>query len=336
MKRSVLSLVCALLVSFLLFPSPHLFAAPPYYQGKVVRIVVGFSPGGGYDRMARLLAKYLPKYIPGNPTIIVENMGGASSIIGANYLYNIAKPDGLTIGTFNRALHFAHVIKLDGIKFDMLKYSWIGSTAVESTVCAIRSELPYKTAAEFIKAKDAIAMGCSGSGTSDFQFSTLLKEFLGVNMKMIIYPSSSECMLGLERKEVDGRSGSFSSLKPTIERGLIRPIIRGRISEPGIENLPVNEDLTKDKMGKLVMAMFSSADLVGRPYVAPPGTPASTSKILRDAFAKVCKDPGLVGEAKKLLMQVKYVPAEEVMGVIKGVYNEPEDVKKAFAKYVTF
>ena len=332
MKRS--GLFCGLLVLLFLFPCERLFAAP-YYEGKVMRIVVGFSPGGGYDRMARLLAKYLPRHIPGNPTIIVENMGGASSIIAANYLYNIAKPDGLTIGIFNRALHFAQVIKLDGIKFDVLKYAWIGSTALETTVCAIRTDLPYKTAGEFLKAKD-FAMGCSGSGTSDFQFSTLLKEFLGVNMKMIIYPSSAECMLGLERKEVDGRSGSFSSLKPTIERGMIRPIIRGRISEPGIENLPVNEDLTKDKMGKAVMAMFSSADLVGRPFVAPPGTPAATLNILRDGFAKACKDPGLIGEATKLLMQVKYVPAEEVLKVIKGVYSEPEDVKKTFAKYVSF
>src|SRR5574340_289513 len=125
MKRSVLSLVCGLVVLSLLFPCQRLSAAPaPYYQGKVMRIIVGFTPGGGYDRMARLLAKHLPKYIPGKPSIIVENMGGASSIIAANYLYNIAKPDGLTIGIFNRALPHAQVLKMEGIKFDVRKYAW--------------------------------------------------------------------------------------------------------------------------------------------------------------------------------------------------------------------
>jgi tripartite-type tricarboxylate transporter receptor subunit TctC len=299
-------------------------------------MLVGFTPGGGYDRMTRLLAKYINRYIPGKPNTIVENMGGASSIIAANYLYNIAKPNGLTIGTFNRAIPFAPVVKLESIKFDITKYAWIGSTAVEATVFCVRTDLPYKTAQDLLRSKEVIAMASSGTGASDYQFSTLIKEFLGVNVKMIIYPGSAESMLAVERKEADGRSGSFTSMKPFIERGLVRPLIRGRVPDEGIEHLPVNEDLTNDKKGKAIFAMYSAADLIGRPYVAPPGTPADLLKILRTALAKVCKDPEMLAEAKKLMIDIKYVPAEEILKVIYSVLDQPEDIKKEFAKYIKF
>ncbi|MCG6534330.1 MAG: hypothetical protein L7F78_06485 [Syntrophales bacterium LBB04] len=335
MNRAILSLLCGFIIFTVLLSSQQVQAAP-YYEGKILTMIVGFTPGGGYDRMTRLLAKYLPKHIPGKPTVIVQNMGGASSVIAANYLYNIAKPNGLTIGTFNRALPFAPVIKLEGMKFDITKYAWIGSTAVEATVLTIRSDLPYKTAQDLFKQKGVINMGCSGTGTSDYQFTLLLKEFLGFNFNMVIYPSSNECMLAVERKEADGRSGSYTSMKPFIERGLVRPLIRGRVPDEGIEKLPINEDLTTDKKAKTIMAMYSAADLIGRPYVAPPGTPVEVMKVLRDAFAKVVKDPGLLADARKNMMEVKFTPAEEILQVINNIISQPEDIKKDFSKYVTF
>ena len=186
MKRQALSVVVIFLVLFT-FTLPQVVFSAPYYEGKVLKMIVGFTAGGGYDRMTRLLAKHLPKHIPGKPTILVENMEGASSIIASNHLYNIAKPDGLTIGTFNRALPFAQVIKLEGVKFDITKFAWIGSSAVEGTVFTLRNDLPYKTAEDLKTVKTPINMGCSGAGTLDYQFSLLAKEFLGLNMKMIIY-----------------------------------------------------------------------------------------------------------------------------------------------------
>ena len=335
MKRQALSLIVIFMV-LSIFTSPQVVFSAPYYEGKVIKMIVGFSPGGGYDRMTRLLAKHLPKHIPGKPTILVENMEGASSIIASNLLYNIAKPDGLTIGTFNRALPFAQVIKLEGVKFDITKFAWIGSSAVEGTVFTLRNDLPYKTAEDLKTLKTPINMGCSGAGTLDYQFSLLAKEFLGLNMKMIIYVSSNECMLAVERKEADGRSGSYSSLRPFIERGLVRPIFRGRVAEKGTENLPVNEDLTTSKTGKLIMSMFSAADLIGRPYVAPPGTPPEVLKILREAFAKTAADPEAKKDAQKNMMEVDYIPGDEIMKVCQNVLNQPADVIKEFAKYVKF
>jgi tripartite-type tricarboxylate transporter receptor subunit TctC len=218
MKKQILCLlVTGIIISIVL--SPQTLLSAPYYEGKTVRIIVGFAPGGGYDRIARILAKHLPKYIPGKPTILVENIEGASSIIAANHIYNLTKADGLNIGTFNRGLPFAQLLKTEGVRYDVTKFSWIGSAAVEATILSIRSDLPYKTVDDLKMVKEPIPLAGMGPGTSDTQFAILLKEFAKLNLKLIIYPSSADGMLAIERKEVDGRAGSYSSLKPFIERG---------------------------------------------------------------------------------------------------------------------
>ena len=335
MKKQILCLlVTGIIISIVL--SPQALLSAPYYEGKTVRIIVGFSPGGGYDRIARILAKHLPKYIPGKPVVLVENMEGASSIIAANHIYNQTKPDGLNIGTFNRGLPFAQLLKTEGVRYDVTKFSWIGSAAVEATILSIRSDLPYKTVDDLKMVKEPIPLAGMGPGTSDTQFAILLKEFAKLNLKLIIYPSSADGMLAIERKEVDGRAGSYSSLKPFIERGLVRPMIRGRVSEPGIENLPVNEDLTTDPKGKTIMAMLASTDGIGRPYVVPPGTPADIMNILRDAFAKVAKDPELKEEAKKSRMEVSYTSGDECLKVLNNLLNQPSDIVQEFGKYIKF
>ena len=332
-KILILSLsYCALL----LFCFPTIIFAKPYYEGKTITIVSGSQPGGGYDRVARLFAKYLPNYIPGRPSIIIANKPGAASIISANEVYNIAKPDGLTIGSPQRGIPYAQLLHVEGVKFDVTKFAWIGSMAAESTILGIRSDLPYKTFEDLRKAKSQLVFGDTGMGASSAQFVILLKEFLGINLRMIFYPASPEVMLAVERKEVDGKAGSYSSLKPYIERGLVRPLIRGRTSEPGIENLPVDEDVATDKKYKTIMAMRSAAELISRPFVAPPGTPDKVISILRDAFARAAKDPQLREDAKKNMMLVDYTSAKECLRIVNFVLNQPKDVVQEFSKYVQF
>jgi len=321
---------------FLCLTAGDLVLAAPYYEGKIITVIVGNAPGGGYDRLARTIAKHLPKHIPGKPTIIVQNMPGASSMIAANYLYNIAKPDGKTIGALNRGLPFAQVLKADGVRFDLLKYAWIGSAAVEATVLALRADLPYKTVDDMRQAKSPIMMGATGPTDTGGQFPLLLNAYLGLNLKLVTYVSSADVQLALERKEVDGRAAAYSSLKLFIERGLMRPVIRGRVSEAGIAHLPVNEDLTTDKRAKTILAMFSGVELIGRPYVASPGTPLKVMKILREAFGAVAKDPELKEDIKKLGMGVQYVPAEECLKVLNNLLNQPDDIVREFGKYIKF
>lgn len=318
------------------FICPKELLSAPYFQGKRITIVVGTNPGGGYDNTARIIAKHLPKYIPGNPTIIIDNMPGAGHMIAANFIYNLAKPDGLTIATYNRGLPFAQITKVEGVRFDIRKYSWIGSVATEPTVFFIRSDLPYKTVDDLRKAKEPIAVATEGLGTTGHQFPILLKEFVGLNLKLVVYPSGSDSRLAIERKEADGRAGSYSSEKRYVDRGVFLPLIRGRISLPEIDRLPVNEDLTTDKKGKTIMAMLASVDGIARPFMTPPGTPSNVMNILRDAFAKVTRDPELQEDAKKLMMTIEYTPENECLKVLNYILNQPEDILKEFGKYITF
>jgi tripartite-type tricarboxylate transporter receptor subunit TctC len=309
------------------------------YAGKTITIVCGYKTGGGYDRVARLLARYLPKYLPGKPNVIVQNMPGANSLIAADYVYNIAKPDGLTIGTFNRNLPIAQLTRVQGVKYDMTKFAWIGSAASESTILTIRNDLPYKTFADLknIPADKPLVIGATGPGANTYDFPLLLKELLGINLKIVSgYQSSGEIMLAVERKEADGRAGSFSSLTPFIDRGLVHPVIRARASEPGIEKLPVDEDFAPNARAKAIMALRSAPEVIGRPYVMPPKTPAAAVKAMRAAFAKAIDDPQLKAEATKQKMELNYVSGDEALKVMHEVLNQPKDIVDEFSKYVKF
>jgi tripartite-type tricarboxylate transporter receptor subunit TctC len=319
-----------------LIPAPELFSAP-YYEGKIITLMVGFPAGGGYDRMFRLVAKHLPKHIPGKPTIVVENMPGGDSIIAANQLYRAAKPDGLTIGGLSKSLPFAQLLKVEGMRFDIMKFPWIGSAAVETTVLAVRTDFPCKTYEDLKKSKDPIHIGCVGPGNANYDMAILIKQFLGLNFKMVTgYISSTEIMLAVERKEVDGVMFAYSSIRPYEKRGLVRPLLRSKVSVPGVENLPVADDLVTDKMGKVLLAMVAVSDRIGRPYVAPPGTPADIMNILRDAYANVAKDPGAQEDAKKNFMDMEYTPADECLKQLRYLFNQPPDIIKEFTKYIKF
>jgi tripartite-type tricarboxylate transporter receptor subunit TctC len=331
MKLLMIGLVCLLL----LFADSRAYGAS-IFEGKTITIIVGYKPGGGYDRYARLIGKYLPKYIPGNPGAVVQNMPGASSVIAANYLYSVAKPDGLTIGTFNNATVTAQLIKVEGVRFDLTKYAWLGSAASDAVILTVRSDLPYKTAEELRKVKQFV-IGTTGPGSSTHDFPALLEEFAGFDFKLVPgYSSSADVMLALERKEVDGRAGSYDSIKPFIDRGLVRPIIRNRTSAPGIEKLAVDENLATSQQGKIIMAVNAVPTQIYRPFVAPPGTARDALKILRDAFVNALKDKDLLAEAAKGKMGIDYMSSEDALKVISEVLNQPPDVVQLLAKHIKF
>ncbi|MGH8689759.1 MAG: Bug family tripartite tricarboxylate transporter substrate binding protein, partial [Burkholderiales bacterium] len=312
-------------------------ALAQYYAGKTVTIIVGYKTGGGYDATARVLARHLPKHIPGKPTLIVQNMPGANSLIAANHVYSVAKPDGLTIATFNRNLPIAQLTGVSGVKFDMTKFAWVGSAASESTILAIRNDLPYRSFEDLKKADKPIVIGATGPGANTYDFPLLLRELLGANLKIVSgYSSSSDIMLAIERKEVDGRAGSFSSIRPFIDRNLVRPVVRARASEPGIEQLPVDESLAPNARAKAIMALRSAPEVIGRPYVMHPATPAEHVKTMRQAFAAAIRDAELVAEGKKAKMELEFVDGDEAVKVMKEVLSQPKDVVDEFSKYVKF
>ena len=316
---------------------PLAAAAQTNFAGKTITIIVGYKPGGGYDATARMLARHLPQHIPGKPTVIVQNMPGGNSIIAANHMYNAAKPDGLTIGTFNRNLPIAQLTKVAGVKFDITKFAWIGSAANETTILAIRDDLPYKNFEELRKAKEPVVIGSTGPGANTYDFPLLLKDLLGVNFKIVSgYSSSADIMLAVERKEVDGRAGSYSSIKTFIDRKLVRPVIRARSTDKSLQQLPVDESFAPNPRAKAIMALRSAPELIARPYVLPPNTPAEIVKTMSDAFAATIKDPATQAEAKKTQQDLEYTSGEEAQKVLKEVLTQPKDIVDEFSKYVKF
>ncbi|MGB5079965.1 MAG: hypothetical protein WBO23_04390, partial [Burkholderiales bacterium] len=170
-----------------------------------------------------------------------------------------------------------------------------------------------------------------------YDFPLLLKELLGANLKIVSgYSSSSDIMLAIERKEADARAGSYTSIVRFIDRKLVRPLVRARTSEPGIEKLPVDEDLAPNARARTIMALRSAPEAVGRPYVMPPGTPEERVKIMRAAFAKAIDDPALKAEAKKAKMDLNYVSGDEALKVMKDVLTQPKDIVDEFSKYIKF
>jgi len=316
---------------------PAVAAAQANFSGKTITIIVGYKPGGGYDATARMLARHLPQHLPGKPTVIVQNMPGGNSIIAANHVYNVAKPDGLTIGTFNRNLPIAQLTRVAGVKFDITKFAWIGSAANETTILAIRDDLPYKSFDDLRKAKEPVVIGSTGPGANTYDFPLLLKDLLGINLKIVSgYSSSADIMLAVERKEVDGRAGSYSSIQPFIDRKLVHPVIRARSSDKRLQQLPLDEDFAPNPRAKAIMALRSAPELIARPYVLPPATPADIVKTMRDAFDATIKDPATLAEAKKTQQDLEFTPGDEAEKILKEVLSQPKDIVDEFSKYIKF
>ena len=335
MKRQIV--IAALLFSF--FTSVTVYEnclAADYFDRKSIRVIVGDEVGTGYDPLTRLLAKQLPNHIPGKPNILVENMPGAQTIISANYLFHTAKPNGLTIGALNRGIPFAQLMKSKGVRFDVRKFSWLGSVASETTILALSSDFPYNNPDGLKGFQEPLNLAVVGTSASATQFALLLKEFAGFNLKITTYPSSEASMLAIERGEADGSVDSYASIKAYIERGLMRPVVRSRVIDPEIENVPVNEGLTTSVLGKRLMAMLAAADQISRPYVAPPGTPMALMTFLREAFAKMAKDPKVKEEAKNIMVTVDYTSPDEAVKTMSYLLSQPQDVVMEFGKYVKF
>ncbi|HET8680063.1 MAG TPA: tripartite tricarboxylate transporter substrate-binding protein [bacterium] len=330
---------CAWLLAMTVLISAPVWAAPPSaaFQGKTLTIVVGYPPGGGYDRMARLVGRFLERTLPGNPTVVIQNMPGAASIVAANSVYNSTRPDSFVLGAFNRNLVLAQLVKVDGVRFDMSKFNWIGSPSNETTVLVIRSDLPHRTVEDLRRAREPLHIGATGPGASTFDFPLLLKAFLGANLRIVAgYQAGTEVNLAIERREMDGRAGSFSSLKALIDRGLVRPIVRGRASAPEIEKLPVDEELASEPRARAVMALRSVPDIVGRPFVAPPGTPPDILQAYRDALSRMTRDREFITEATRGGFDIEHVSGEQALRITMQVLNAPPDVVRIFAQFFKF
>jgi tripartite-type tricarboxylate transporter receptor subunit TctC len=314
-------------------------SAQGYYQGKQIRIVVGNTAGGFFDRWARLLARHLPKHIPGSPEIIVQNMPGAGSIVATNYVYNVAKPDGLTLGMPNPGIYLDQLVGRSEVKFDVRKFPWIGSPVREPILLYMRSDAPFKSIADMRAGKQPAKCGSTGTSSSDYILARLLEEALPpLKIQTVIgYPGGSEIDLGVERGEVQCRgmtASPFFGREPFLswtKKNFVRVILfTGKKRHPKAPDTPtIYEIFDKEKVSQTsrrIAEVILAAEDFGRPIMAAPGTAAEQVKVLRAAFNAAIKDAELLAEAEKGRMDVDPVNGEELQELAQRVLDQPAEI----------
>ena len=346
-KRAI---ACALLSNLFIFLLSLCFSseiraqADPFYKGKTIRIIVGSTPGGFFDRWARLLARHMGKYIPGQPEIIVQNMAGAGSVVATNHVYNVAKPDGLTVVMPLNSIYVDQLAGRKEVQFDLKKFHWIGSPAVEATILYMRADTPYKSIADIIKAKEPPKCGASGTASNDYILARMLEETLGAKFNTVVgYPGGPEIDLAVEKGEVMCRAHNISAhfgrepFETWHKKGFDRHIIQtSRKRDPRAGDVPTIYELfdqfkTPTNGRRLSQALVAGGDF-GRPIMVTPGTPPDRVKLLREAFLKSLNDPDLLAEAKKGRMDVEPTTGEELESLVKEILDSPPDVLERVKK----
>jgi tripartite-type tricarboxylate transporter receptor subunit TctC len=313
-------------------------AQTPFYQGKTVRVVIATTTGGGYDLWARLIARHIGKHIPGNPTIIAQNMPGAGGVVGANYVYGIARPDGLTLGAFNPALYFDQLVGRPEVKFDWAKFTWLGSPEQNAPLHFIRSDTPFKTIDDLRNTKDPPKCGSTGTGTTGHYIPRLLEDTLGVKTNIVSgYQGGTEIDLAIERNEVvcwSPQIATYFGREPYRrwhKTGFTRVVIQtGAKRDARLKDVPtLNEMMHQYKTpeaGRRLAKVILTAATLGRPLAAPPGVPPDRTKTLRDAYVKALSDPELSAEAAKLGWDIEPLTGPELEALAKEVVAQPKDV----------
>jgi tripartite-type tricarboxylate transporter receptor subunit TctC len=302
-----------------------------FYKGKNVELYIGYSVGGGYDVYARIVARHMGKHIPGNPTIVPKNMEGAGSLRVTNWLYNVAPKDGSAFATIGRGTAFNPILGVPGAQFDAQKFTWIGSANDEVSVCAAWHTTGI-TKFEDLRTKE-IAVGGTGASDDTTQFPKVLNSVLGTKMKVISgYPGGNDAVLAMERGEVHGRCGwSWSSVKAThnnwITEKKINVVLQLALEKhPELPDVPLVTDFATTEEQRQILRLVFARQVMGRPFVAPPGIPADRTEALRKAFMDTMSDKEFLAEAEKAGLEITAVPGEQIQKLVAEVYKTPKEV----------
>jgi tripartite-type tricarboxylate transporter receptor subunit TctC len=338
MKKPIL-----VLLSFLL-NIVSAYAQAPYFQGKTIRIVTGYPAGDVNDLWPRLVTQYMTKYIPGNPTFIIQNMPGASSMIAANYVFTVAKPDGLTLGWIAPTLYFDQLVGRKEVQYDWAKYSFIGSPSESEHHLYMRTDSPYKTIEDVRKASEPPKCGSGGATGTGFYFPKLLEETVGAKFNIVLgYQGGGPIDLAVEKGEIHCRAmtiESFFAREPFHtwrKTNFVRSIAQSaRKRDARLPDTPTIYELmdqykTADQ-SRRVATVILAGGVFGRPMVGPAGIPADRLKILRSAFASALKDPELKVEAEKRSYELDPVAGEEMEKLAKEVMAQPPAVVERMKK----
>jgi len=323
----------AISLSLLLLGVTNLQAQTPFYEGKTIRIVVGLPAGDVYDLYARMLAEHMGRHIPGNPNIIVQNMAGASSMITANYVYNVAKPDGLTFGSILPSLYFDQLVGRPEVKFDWPKFTWLGSFEKSNNLLYMRSDTPFKTIHDVTKANESPKCGSTGTGSPSYYLVKLMNESIGAKFEIVTgYKGGQEIDLAVEKGEVDCRAftvTTYFAREPFIswrKKNFVRVLFQtGKTRDTRLPEVPTVQELieqykTPEETKRMAALVLASGEF-GRPIIATPGIPADRVKMLREAFSKTLSDPALLADAQKRRLDIDPTSAEDLEALAKDVFT---------------
>ena len=310
-----------------------------FYKGKSVNMLIGFSVGGGYDLYGRHLARHIGKHIPGNPTVVPQNMSGAGSLRAANFIYSAAPKDGTAFGTFARTTGINPLLE-SGATFDGTKFTWLGSVTDDVSTCVTWHTSPVKTWKDFLE--KPTTLGGQGPSSEPDIFARLYKNVFGAPVKLVAgYPGTNEIMLAMERGEVEGLCGlSWSTIKGRHTQWLrdkkINILVQSSLrKESDLGDVPLVMDLTKDQEKLQILKLILAAQEMARPFAAPPDIPADRKQALIAAFDATMKDAEYLAEAKKLNIDVKPVSAGALDKLLAELYATPKDVVKKASEAIT-
>jgi tripartite-type tricarboxylate transporter receptor subunit TctC len=315
----------------------HADAVSDFYKGKQLRLIIGYPAGAGYDVHARLLGRHMARHIPGEPTIIPQNMPGAGSVRAANFVYNVAPKDGLAIGAINRSVPLAPLIgttENEQSQFDALKFGWVGSMNSAVSIGIVWAASGITSFDELLKREVVVA--ASSPASDSYVFANILKNIVGAKLKIVSgYQGSTENYLALERGEATGYMGtSFSSLKATKPDWLrdhkVNILVQVSLTkDPDLPDVPLVMDFAKTEAQRQALELILAPQQMGRPYMTTPGVDPARLKALQDAFMATMKDPAFVDEAGKEAIDIEPMDGPAVLALLAKLYKTPPDVVTA-------
>ena len=324
----IAGVAAAVLSAVAISPSAAAQSAADFYRGRTINLLVGSGEGGGFDLSARLTAQFIGKYIPGNPTVVVQNMPGASGLRAAEFVYNVAPRDG-TVICITQPSMVLHKLLTPAARFNPRDYTWIGRLSPFITYGVVWHTSPVQTMADAMT-KTAILGGVGPSGPGAMM-PTALNQLAGTRFTVVRgYKSASELGLAMERGEVHGSGSSaweYVHSKGWIEKKLASMLFTIALTRSAVfPDVPTVVELARDERGKNIMRLVASASDIGRAIIAPPGIPADRAAALRGAFAQLVKDPDFLAEAKRRQFEVEPLPAEDILKIVADDMRMPADV----------
>ena len=302
-------------------------AEQDFYRGKTIRIVVGFAAGGGFDVYARGIARHMSRHVPGNPTIIVENMTGAGSRVAANYLFK-APADGSVVGNFIGSLVLQQIMGDKGIEFDARRFEWLGAPVQDESVCALTKASGIQSLEDWMAAKKPVKLGGEAPGANDSDIPRILKAALGLPIQLVEgFKGTANIRIAAEAGEVDGGCWTWASIRTTwangIETGMVKPILQINAKKAAdIPNVPNAIDYAKTADARaLIESGTHASSAILRAYALPPGTPKSRVDVLRAAFDTTMKDAEFLAEMKKSKLEINALTGVEVDGIVKKLFQ---------------